>query len=172
VRTLRSMSFAVLVLALACTPKAGGGGAAATGTPEDEQAIRAIADKYAAAMSAKDTTALAAITTTDWELVDPTGRHQQGRGAATAAAAQDFAMMPAGMAMGMKASTTFVRWIDATHAVAGGTWEMAAAMPGMPGKGSWLGVATKEGTEWKMMSALGAPDMTPMMGAPPPAKKP
>ncbi len=170
-RTLRSTPFALLVLALACTPKTGGGGAAATGTPEDEAAVRAIADKYAAAMSAKDTTRLAAITTSDWEVVDPTGRHQQGRGAATAAAAQDFAMMPAGMAMTMKATTTFVRWIDATHAVAGGTWE-TPGMPGMPGKGSWLGVATKEGNDWKMMSALGAPDMTPMTTAPPPAKKP
>jgi len=170
VRTLRSTPFALLALALACSTPQGGGAVAATGTPEDETAIRGIADKYAAAMTAKDTAALGAITADDWELDDPTGRHQVGRAAALAAAAQDFAMMPAGMAMTMKATTGFVRWIDATHAIAGGTWEMSPAMPGMPGKGSWLGVAVKQGTEWKMISALGAPDMTAMMAAPPAAK--
>ena len=168
-RTLRSTPFALLALALACTPKSGGGGAA-TGTPEDEQAIRALTDKYAAAMTARDTTALGAITANDFEIVDPTGKHQQSRADALAAAARDYAMMPANMPVTMKATTSFVRWIDATHAVASGTWEMSPAMPGMPGKGSWLAVDVKQGTEWKVQSALGAPDMTPMMPAPTPAK--
>jgi len=170
VRTLRSAPFALLVLALACTPKSGGGGAAATGTPEDEQAIRALADKYAAAFTAKDTTALGAITASDFEIVDATGKHQQGRAEALASAARDYAMMPANMPMTMKATTAFVRWIDATHAVAGGTWETSPAMAGMPSKGSWLGVDVKEGGVWKAVSALGSPDLTAMMPAPAPAK--
>jgi hypothetical protein len=123
-------------------------------------------------MSTKDTAALGAITADDYQIVDPTGKMIQGRGAATAAAAQEFAMMPAGMSVSMKAGTSFVRWIDANHAVAGGTWEMSPAMPGMPAKGSWLATAAKQGGEWKMIAALGAPDMTPMMAPPPPAPKP
>jgi len=168
VRTLRSTPFALLALALACTPKSGGG-APATGTAEDEQAIRALTDKYAAAFTAKDTTALGAITANDFEIVDPTGKHQQSRADALAAAARDYAMMPANMPVTMKATTTFVRWIDATHAIAGGTWE-TPSMPGMPSKGSWLAVDVKQGNEWKVQSALGAPDMTAMMPAPTPAK--
>ena len=169
-RTLRSTSFALLVLALACTPKSDGGGAAATGTPEDEQAIHALTDKYAAAFTARDTAALGAITASDFEVVDATGKHQQSRAEAIASAARDYAMMPANMPMTMKATTTFVRWIDATHAVAGGTWETTPAMAGMPSKGSWLAVDVKQGSEWKVVSALGAPDLTAMMPAPAPAK--
>ena len=83
-------------------------------------------------------------------------------------------MMPAGMSMSMKTTTDFVKWIDATHAVAGGTWETSPAMPGMPSKGSWLATAAKQGSDWKVIAALGAPDMTPMMPPPPApgAKKP
>lgn len=142
-----------------------------TGTPEDEQAVRAIADKYAAAYTAKDTAAFGAITADDYQGVDPTGKMIQGRAGAVASAAQEFAMIPAGMSMSMTATTDFVKWMDATHAVAGGTWTVSPAMPGMPSKGSWLATAAKQGGEWKVTSALGAPDMTPMM-PPPPAPKP
>jgi len=63
----------------------------------------------------------------------------------------------------MSGTTTFVRWIDANHAVAGGTWEIGPAMPGMPSKGSWGGVMVKENGTWKMMSGMGSPDLTPLM---------
>ena len=143
------------------------------GTPEDEQAVRSLATKYAAAMSAKDTAALGAMVADDYQVVDPTGKMIQGRAGAVAAAAQEFAMMPAGMSMSMKATTDFVKWIDATHAVAGGTWETSPAMAGMPSKGSWLGTAVKQGNDWKMIAAMGAPDMTAMMPtSPAPAAKP
>ena len=160
----------LLALLLACSAPQGGGSAAATGTAEDEQAVRAIAGKYAAAMSAKDTAAFGAILADDYQVVEATGKMVQGRAGAVAMAAQEFAMMPAGMSMSMKTTTDFVRWIDATHAVAGGTWETSPAMPGMPSKGSWLANAEKKGNDWKVTSALGAPDMTPMM--PPPAPAP
>lgn len=164
----------LLALLLACSAPQGGGGAAATGTPEDEQAVRSLAEKYAAANTAKDTVALGAIIADDYQTVEPTGKVIQGRAAAVASAAQEWAMMPANMSMTMKAGTSFVRWIDATHAVAGGTWESSPAMPGIPTRGSWLGTAAKQGNDWKMIAALGAPDMTPMMPPPPApaAKKP
>lgn len=160
----------LLALLLACSAPQGGGGAAATGTAADEQAVRSIADKYAAAMSAKDTAAFGAILADDYQVVEATGKMVQGRAGAVAMAAQEFAMMPAGMSMSMKTTTDFVKWIDANHAVAGGTWETSPAMPGQPSKGSWLANAAKQGNDWKVTSALGAPDMTPMM--PPPAPAP
>ncbi len=163
--TTRAAPFALLALLLACAPPEGGG----TGTAEDEQAIRSMSDRYAAAYSARDTAALGAMVADDYQAVDPTGRHIQGRDAATAAAAQELAMVPAGVSLSMKAGTTFVRWIDANHAVAGGTWEISPAMPGMPSKGSWVGTMVKQGGEWKMLSAMGAPDMTGMMPPPSPA---
>ncbi|HEV8597804.1 MAG TPA: DUF4440 domain-containing protein [Gemmatimonadales bacterium] len=142
-----------------CSPSA----PAAIGSASDEQAIREIAGKYAAAYAAKDTAALGALVADDYETVEATGAHTQGRAAFTAMAAKDFAMMPAGMSMGMTASTTYVRWIDANHAVAGGTWETSPAMPPMPSKGSWTAVVVKQGDSWKMLSALGAADMSAMM---------
>ena len=165
-RTRLPARFAALALGALVACKASTSTPGATGSTEDEQAIRAIADKYGAALSAKDTAALAQLVTQDYEEVDPTGKHKQGRAAFTAAMAQDFAMMPAGMSMTMKATTDFIRWVDANHAVAGGTWETTPAMPPMPSKGSWLAVMAKEGDTWRMMSGLGAPDMTPLMPAP------
>lgn len=159
-RTRLSASLAFLALAvMACQAPA----PAATGSAEDEQAIRTMADKYSAAYSARDTAALAALVSEDYQDVDPTGRHTQGRAAFAAAVAQELAMMPANASVSMKAATTYVRWIDANHAVAGGTWEVSPAMPGAPSRGSWMGVMVKEDTTWRMMSALGSPDMTTMM---------
>lgn len=77
--------------------------------------------------------------------------------------------MPAGMTMSMTATTTYVSWVDASHAVAGGTWETSPAMPPMPSKGSWMAVMVKQDGGWKMMSALGAADMS-AMAVPEPVK--
>ena len=149
-------------LAVFALPSCSAPAPAATGSASDEQAIREISGKYAAAMSAKDTAALGALVADDYETVEATGDHTQGRAAVTAMAAKDFAMMPAGMSMAMTATTTFVHWIDANHAVAGGTWETSPAMPPMPSKGSWNAVAVKQGGSWKMLSALGAADLSAM----------
>lgn len=161
-RTRLAPLVAVLVVGAACKPS--GSAPAASGSAADEQAIRALTDKYTAALAAKDTAAMGALVTQDYEVVDPTGNHQQGRAAFTKSMAAEFAAMPAGMSM--KATTDFVRWVDANHALVGGTWEMSPSMPGMPSKGSWLAMDAREGDTWKMMSGLGAADMTPMMPAP------
>lgn len=155
-------AFAVLLLP-ACAKPAEGGGMAAAGSAADEQAVRDIATKYADAYSKHDTAALGAITADDYEEVDAMGTHTQGRAAAEANAAKDFASMPAGMSMPMTATTVYVRWIDATHAVAGGTWQMTGTMPGMPTRGAWMGVAVKKDSTWKMISTLGAADPMSMM---------
>jgi uncharacterized protein (TIGR02246 family) len=165
----RSPAPLALVALLAVSACAGSGGApAATGTPEDEQAIRGITTAYAAAYSAKDTAAFAALMVDDYHAVDPTGRHLTSKADAVAAAVAEFAMMPAGVSVSMSATTDFIKFIDANHAMAGGTWSISPSMPGMPSKGSWLAVAVKQGTEWKTMSAMGAPDLSGMMPPPPP----
>ncbi|MGQ0704436.1 MAG: SgcJ/EcaC family oxidoreductase [Gemmatimonadales bacterium] len=152
-------SLAVSALAACAAPPA------ATGTAEDEAAIRAMADKYVAAYGAKDAAALGALVTDDYEDVDPTGKRTQGRAGFEEAVRQMFATMPAGMTMSMTATTDYIRWIDANHAVAGGTWQTSPAMPPMPSKGSWMAAMVKQGTEWKMMNSLGAADMSAMMPA-------
>jgi uncharacterized protein (TIGR02246 family) len=159
-RYLSLLAAAAVVLLPACAKTV-----AATGSPADEQAIRDMAPKYAEAYSKRDTAALGALMADDYEDVDPTGNHTQGRAAAEAAAAKEFSNMPAGMSMPMTATTTYVRWINANTAVTGGTWQMTSPMPGMPAKGSWMGVAVKHDSAWKMMSSLGAADMTSMMMA-------
>ena len=147
-------------LAVFALPACSAPAPAATGSAADEQAIRDLAGKYAAAYSARDTAALGALVSDDYEAVEPTGQHTQGRAAFETLAGQEFAMMPAGMTMSMTASTNYVRWVNANTAVAGGTWATTPAIPGMPSKGSWMAVASKQGESWKMMSALGAPDMS------------
>jgi uncharacterized protein (TIGR02246 family) len=150
-------TLAVLTLP-ACTPSA----PAATGSAADEQAIRDLSGKYADAYSKRDTAALGALVTEDYQDVDPTGKHTQGHTAFQAAAAQEFAMMPAGVQMNMSATTVYVRWMDANTAVAGGTWEVSPAMAGMPSKGSWMGVVSRHDGGWQMQEALGAADMSGM----------
>jgi uncharacterized protein (TIGR02246 family) len=157
-RYLSLLATAAVVLLPACAKPV-----AATGTPADEQAIRDLAPKYGEAYSKRDTAALGALMTEDYEDVDPTGTHTQGRAGAEAMAARDFGTMPPGMSMPMTATTVYVRWINANTAVAGGTWTMTGTMPGMPSRGAWMGVAVKKDSTWKMMSTLGAADMTQMM---------
>ena len=158
-------------LAVMALPACSSPAPAATGSPEDEQAIREIAGKYAAAYSTRDTAAFAPLLSDDYETVEPTGQHTQGRAAFLSMVAQEFAAMPAGMTMSMTANTTYVRWLNANNAVAGGTWEMTPAMAGMPSKGSWMAVVTKKAEGWKMASALGAADMSAMMTMPDTTKK-
>lgn len=153
----------------ACQPASSAG---TTGSPADEQAIRDITNKYAAAFGQRDTTAMGALVSDDYEDVDPTGMHTKGKAGFQAALAKEFAMMPAGASMSMTATTDYVRWIDANHAAVGGTWQTSPAMPGMPSKGSFMAVVEKKDNSWKMTSALGAADVSAMMTMPDTTKKP
>ena len=150
----------VAVLALAaCAPPP----AAKTGTAADEQAIRDLTTKYAAAFNGHDAKAMAALTATDYEDVDPMGKHTQGRAAVESGMSDMWKQMPAEMKM--TAATVYVKWIDAAHAIAGGTYQMAGTPPGMPNHGAWMGVVEKQDSTWLMMSSLGGdapPDMPAM----------
>ena len=164
-RSLSWITGLAVLLLPACSGS--GSGAAGTGTPADEQAIRAIAPAYAAAFSKHDAKAMAALSTEDYEDIDAMGVHTQGRAGIETNMGKQFAMMPANMAM--TTTTTFVKFLSATSAVAGGTWQTTPAMPG--DKGAWMGVVVKKDTTWLMTSSLGAAAM-PDMAMPDTTKKP
>jgi uncharacterized protein (TIGR02246 family) len=151
-RSLSLLAGLAVLLLPACSGS--GSGAAGTGTPADEQAIRAIAPAYAAAFSKHDAKAMAALSTEDYEDIDPMGVHTQGRAGIETNMGKQFAMMPANMAM--TTTTTFVKFLSSTSAVAGGTWQTTPAMAGQPDKGAWMGVVVKKDTTWLMVSSLGA----------------
>lgn len=169
---MRSRSLSLLAgLAVLLLPACSGSGGAnaGTGTPADEQAIRAIAPAYAAAFGKHDAKAMAALSTEDYEDVDAMGVHTQGRAGIEQNMGKQFAMMPANLAM--TATTTFVKFLSSTSAVAGGTWQTTPAMPGQPDKGAWMGVVVKKDSTWLMTSSLGAA-APPEMAMPDTTKKP
>ena len=143
---MRSRSLSLLAgLAVLLLPACSGSGAASggTGTPADEQAIRAIAPAYAAAFSKHDAKAMAALSTEDYEDVDAMGVHTQGRAAIETNMGKQFAMMPANMAM--TTTTTFVKFLSSTSAVAGGTWQTTPADGRATGQGRLDGRRGEEG---------------------------
>ncbi len=139
------------------------------GTADDEVAIQGMAAKYAAAFNASDAAALAQMVTQDFESVAADGVHTKGRAAFLQSEETN---MKNGQAAGMKLtlSTTngYLNWIDATHAVIGGTYAMAGLPPGAPDKGAWIVVAEKAADgKWLMANSLVSEFMAP---PPPPAK--
>ena len=160
--------FLSVVAGLAVVALSGCGGGAgtaapATGTPADEQQIRAMATAYATAFTTHDVKPVAAILADDYEDVTPQGVHEQGAKAVTDQMAKDMAMVPTGMQM--SATTTYIRWLSDKAAVAGGTYTMGNAMPGMPSKGAWMGVVVKKDSTWKMVASLAGDDDSEMMMA-------
>lgn len=156
----------VAVLLAAC---AGAEPAATTGTPEDEAAIRAQVTAYASAYSAKDAAALAAIATEDYVAVSADGSRISGRAAVQQMVAAEMAMMPADVSITVSATTDYLHWMSATHAVAGGTWSTTGAPAGSgPDRGSWISVFRKDADgQWRMSHGMSAPYMPP-----PPAPAP
>ena len=160
---LRSTVFMPLMAlaAVACSPAATD--SAATGTAEDEAAIRAANTAYGTNWTNADTTAMYAMVADDYHEVMTDGTHLYGKAAAAASTAQMFAGRPPGMAL--TTTTSYVKFIGANVAVSGGTWA-ATGGPGGPAKGSWTATLRKDGDSWKTVTALGAQDIPmPVMPA-------
>ena len=155
--------------AMACSPAPSGSASTATGTAADEAALRDIANKYAAAFNARDTKMMSAIMAADYQEVEPMGMHLVGRDSVIAMMASQWSQMPP--AAKMTATTSYVRFLSATSAVAGGTYSMAGAPPGMAGKGAWMASAVKQDSTWVIVSSL-AGDAPPEAPAGPPAVVP
>ncbi len=141
------------------------------GTADDEVALRGMAGRYSAAFNANDAAALQQDTSDDFESIGPDGVHTKGRAAAQQ---MDEAGMKERQAAGLKltltATTGYVTWIDATHAVVAGTYTMAGLPPGASDKGAWMLVA-KKGADGKWKSTNSLVSELPAPPPPPPPAK-
>jgi uncharacterized protein (TIGR02246 family) len=133
------------------------------GTPEDEAAIRQFSDQYVAAFAARDAAAAGMLVTEDYQTVMPDGTMQSGRAAFQSSVAEEMAMMPPDMSVTMSGTTDMIRWINATTAVAAGTWSATGMPAGAgPDRGSWLAVMEKDADGmWRMAHGMSAPYMPP-----------
>lgn len=157
-RIRKLSSAALLSLLLAACPAP-----ATTGTSDDEAALRAAGDAWAAAWNARDAAAIAALLSTEYHEVTPDGRHHTTAAQAQEAMAAEFAQMTPGETITL--TTSFTRFVDANNAYAGGTWQTAGGPAGMPNRGSWLVIHKKESTGWKIVAGLGSVDIMPLMPA-------
>ena len=155
---------AVLSLMLAACP-APAGDNATTGTSEDEAAMRANGDAWAAAWNARDAAGIAALMTSEYHEVTPMGVHHSTSADAQAALAAEFAQLPAGVTIAL--TTEFTKFINGSNAYSGGTWTTTGMPAGQPTRGSWLVIQAKDSTGWKIVSGLGSTDITPLMPAMP-----
>ena len=154
---MRPAILATVLLALtACT------GVASTGTAADEQAIRDGSSRWSVAWNQGDAKAMAATVTDDYAGFDDRGNPLQGRPAFESAMAAQFASRPAGMTMHI--TTSFVKWLSATSAVAGGEWSVTGPAAAMPAHGKWLSAYQKQDGSWLIASGLGSsePPSSPM----------
>jgi ketosteroid isomerase-like protein len=128
----------------------------AQGTPDDEVTIRGLAGKYSAAFNANDVSAIVRMVSDDFERVAADGTHVRGRAAFQQMEEKGAqARQAAGLKLTLDAPTNYVRWIDATHAVAGGAWTMTGLPAGAPSKGSWMTVLKKSAdSQWLITNSL------------------
>lgn len=156
---MRNPFLAIMMLAVvACTTST-----SSTGTAADEQAIRDGGVKWSAGWNKGDVKAMAAMITEDYESIDASGSHTQGRPAFEQAMTGQFAGRPAGMTMTI--TTGFVKWLSATSAVAGGGWSVTGPTAAMSARGSWISAYQKKDGSWLIASGLGAnePPTMPMV---------
>lgn len=141
------------IVATGCTP------ASSTGTAADEQAIRDGGAKWSEAWNKGDARVMAAMVTEDYESIDASGVHTQGRAAFEKSMTEQFSVRPPGMTMTI--TSGFVKWLSATTAVAGGTWSVGGPTPA---RGSWTGSYQKINGTWLLASGLAAsePPSSPM----------
>jgi uncharacterized protein (TIGR02246 family) len=148
---------------------------AATGTADDEAAIRAIGPKFADAWTKGDVAAMSAMTADDYQAVNPDGTVIKGRAAAEENSNKE-ADARAGLGLKLTVDTTYVRWVSATAAEAGGTWAVAGAPAGSgPDKGAWMTLDVKGADgQWRTATGLVAayvPPPAPPAATPMPAAK-
>jgi uncharacterized protein (TIGR02246 family) len=144
----------------------------AQGTAEDEAALRALGEKYAAAFNAGDANALSQLVTEDFEAIGADGTHTQGRTQFLAMEQEGIKQRTdAGLSLTLSTTTGYVDWIDANHAVVGGTYTIGGVPAGAPGNGAWIVVCEKAADgQWLMANSLVAE--APPQPPPPPAVPP
>jgi uncharacterized protein (TIGR02246 family) len=158
----------LLAFVAACAEQAPPPPPAMQGTPQDEETLRGMPGRFAAAWNANDAAALGQLVTEDYEGVQPDGAKLTGRaGFEQMEAAGMKARQDAKLTMTLSTSTEYLNWIDAKHAVLGGTWTASGAPPGSPEKGAWIVVAEKgDDGQWRISNSLAA-DFVPPPPMPP-----
>ena len=150
--------------------------APATGTPEDEAAIRANGPKFAEAWNKGDVAAISAMIRENYHSVGPDGKLIEGR-EANATVEKESAAQRAGLGLTLSIQTSYIHWVNANNAAVGGTWTLSGLPPGAGAeKGAWM-TLTQKATDgqWRIGSALVAeyhpPPAPPAAPAPDPKSK-
>ena len=127
----------------------------ASGTAEDEAAIRANGGKFAAAWNKGDVAAISAMIADNYHAVEPDGRMIEGK-AANEAFEKESAAQRAGLGLTLSIQTSYIHWVNANNASVGGTWSLSGLPPGAGAdKGAWT-TLTQKGTDgqWRIATAL------------------
>ncbi|MEO5798872.1 MAG: SgcJ/EcaC family oxidoreductase [Gemmatimonadales bacterium] len=127
---------------------------ASVGSAADETAIKELGTTYADLWNKHDAAGVAALVADDYHTIDATGADIQGRAAFQKAAADQFAMSPAGQVLTI--TTGYITWINANAATAGGTWSAPGGPAGVPDKGAWSSTVVKSGGKWLIANSLTA----------------
>jgi uncharacterized protein (TIGR02246 family) len=143
--------------------------APAAPTDADRAAVRDLTTAYQTAWNAKDAAAVAALVSDGYQAVFPDGTHVQGRAAFQEREAAEFAQL-AGLTPSLTITQVYAEWIDATHAVTGGTWRISGGVPGIPDSGAYM-THTVKGTDgnWRLSNGLVASLVPPPAAPPTPA---
>lgn len=162
-RVTTLLTLATVFVIAACAPPPAPP-APTTGTPADEQAIRDTIERIEVAWNAKDTAAMVAMVTDDYQAISPDGRHTQGKAAYETSTKTEFeGPRPEGMALAI--DTGYVQWHSVDAAAVGGTWTVSGLPAGTPGdKGSWIVVVKRTGGQWLMSNGLVATFTPPPAG--------
>jgi len=149
---------------------------AATGTPEDEAAIRANGGKFAEAWTKGDVAAISAMMADNYQGVDADGTLIEGK-AASDAREKEAASQRAGLGLKLDIQTNYIHWVNANAASVGGTWSLSGLPPGAGAdKGAWT-TLTQKGADgqWRIGTSLVAeyhpPPPPPAAPAPDPKSK-
>lgn len=145
----------LLALFAACAP------APSTGTAADEEAIRSSVTQWGVSWNNGDAKGMGALVAEDYESIDISGAHIQGRNAFVSSMSTEFGQRPQGVRMTI--STGFVKWLSATSAVAGGSWTVTGPTPELSARGTWINAYQKHGGSWLAASGLGAVEESPSM---------
>ena len=149
---------------------------AATGSAEDEAAIRANGPKFAEAWNKGDVAAITAMLADNYQGVDPDGALIEGK-AASEAREKEAATQRAGLGLKLSIQTSYIHWVNANNASIGGTWTLAGLPPGAGAdKGAWTALTQKSADgQWRIGTSLVAeyhpPAAPPAAPAPDPKSK-
>lgn len=116
-----------------------------------EQAIDALAQKYADAWKAGDAAGCASIYSDDADLVDMMGVSAKGKAAIQESIAKTLSTYPGSS---IQIVRTGIHPISADVVVSDGTWEITGGTPaeGAPTRGFYTVVVAKQGDTWQIVA--------------------